>query len=88
MRQQGDEPLGQVAEVAADGMQQVSTFLRQTEVPGLVREAESFARRQPALLLGGGFVLAFLVTRFVRSSGSQGAMASQPSAGMSGGEKG
>jgi hypothetical protein len=36
-----------------------------------VSEAEDFARRQPALFLGGAFALGLLGARFLKSSGQQ-----------------
>ncbi len=54
-------------DVAADQLQQISGYLRQHDVKQLVREVESFARREPLLFTGGAFVLGLMGARFLKS---------------------
>ncbi|HEX5828912.1 MAG TPA: hypothetical protein VFY23_15415 [Candidatus Limnocylindrales bacterium] len=56
------------ADTAAQQVDKVGDFLRQTDFPGLVREAEGFARRQPAVFLGGAMALGILASRFLKAS--------------------
>jgi hypothetical protein len=53
---------------AADGLQRLTTYLRDNDTRALVSEIESFGRRQPALLIGGAFLLGLAGARFLKSS--------------------
>lgn len=68
-RDQDQQPFGQVAESAADMVDRFSGFLSERDIHQLIGEAESFARRQPALFIGGAFALGLLAARFLKSSG-------------------
>jgi hypothetical protein len=57
---------------AADQVERFADYLRSTNVSQMVNKAEQFARRQPALFLGGAFVLGLLGARFLKSSGQAG----------------
>ena len=62
---------------AADGLDRLTNYLRHNDTKALVNELENIGRRQPALLLGGAFLLGLAGARFLKSS-----MASQvPAAG-------
>src|SRR5262249_48746129 len=62
---------------AAEQIERFSRYLRETDIDDLLYEAQHIARRQPALFLGGAFVLGVLGARFLKST--------SPSAGMSDG---
>jgi hypothetical protein len=53
---------------AADQVERLSGYLRSTNVNQMVNQVEQFARRQPALFLGGAFVLGLIGARFLKSS--------------------
>ncbi len=53
---------------AADGLERFTNYLRQNDTKALVREVENFGRRQPALLIGGAFLLGLAGARFLKSS--------------------
>ncbi len=53
---------------AGNQIRRASDYLRNTNTDDLVRNAEDFARRQPAVFLGGAFALGFLAARLVKSS--------------------
>jgi hypothetical protein len=55
---------------AARQIEQVAGYLDRRDVRGLVRDAEGYARREPALFLGGAVALGLLTARFLRSSGA------------------
>jgi hypothetical protein len=62
---------GQYVEQAAQRLQGLSDFLQNTEVDEIIDRVESTARRQPALFLGGAFMLGLLGARFLKSSRRQ-----------------
>ena len=49
-------------------IRRASDYLRNTGTDDLVRDAENFARRQPAALIGGALALGFLAARLIKSS--------------------
>lgn len=53
---------------AADGLDRLTDYIRQNDTRALVHEIASFGRRQPALLLGGAFLLGLAGARFLKSS--------------------
>jgi hypothetical protein len=48
--------------------QGLSDYLKNANAGDLLRDAESLARRQPALFLGGAFALGLIAARFLKSS--------------------
>lgn len=76
LRKQDQRSMGQYADKAADGVDRVSNYLRDTDVDEMTEEVRYFARRSPAIFLGGAAALGFLVTRFLKSS-SQGTTGSE-----------
>jgi uncharacterized protein YukE len=78
IRQSGDQmrdqqpQIASFADTAAQQVDKASEFFRQTDFQGLVREAESFARRQPAVFLGGAFALGLVASRFLKASPQDG----------------
>jgi ElaB/YqjD/DUF883 family membrane-anchored ribosome-binding protein len=55
-------------ERAGNQIRRASDYLRNTNTDEIVRNAENFARRQPAVFLGGAFVLGLLAARLVKST--------------------
>ncbi len=55
-------------EVAADKVEAASEYLQDRNFGQIVRDIESFARREPALFLGGAFVAGLIGGRFLKSS--------------------
>jgi len=66
-----DSPIADYAERAAFYLDRFSTYLQQRDLRSLVTEVEHFARRQPALYVGGGLLLGLLGARFLKSSSSE-----------------
>jgi hypothetical protein len=58
----------QAAERAAEGLERLSGTLRSKDLDTMVRDVESFARRQPMLFLGAAVGAGFLAIRFLKSS--------------------
>lgn len=54
---------------AADQVERIGDFLKTANLRDITDGVESFARREPALFLGGAFALGILGARFLKSSG-------------------
>jgi len=59
------EPLGQASGVLGG----LAGYLRESDLDSLLSDVERFARRQPAVFLGGCFALGFILARVVKTSG-------------------
>lgn len=64
--------VAQYVEQAADRIEQFSSRLRERDLNELMRDAEQFARRQPAVFIGAAFMVGVLAARFLKSSGTHG----------------
>jgi len=62
----------------ADRVEQTAQYLRTRDVRGIVNDAENYARRSPAVFLGGAFLLGIAVSRFLKSSRPPDAFANMP----------
>ena len=62
----------------ADQVEQVSSYLDRKEVGELLHDVEYFARRNPALFIGGAFALGLLGARFLKSSSPNQALIPSP----------
>jgi hypothetical protein len=60
-------------ERAADQVEQFAGYLGDRDLRSIARDAEAFARREPALFLGGAFALGVVAARFLKSSSQSGA---------------
>jgi len=60
--------VGDYGEKAADSLERLSTYVRDKDPKQLLDDVQNFGRRQPALLLGGAFLLGFAGARLIRSS--------------------
>lgn len=59
---------GDLVSQAAERVDHVARYLERTDVSDLVRRSEDWARRNPAMFLGGAFVLGVLGARFLKAS--------------------
>jgi hypothetical protein len=71
LRERKQEGIGRFVDQTADRVQRVSNYLQNTDVSEMVDRTEGFARRRPALFLGGAFALGLLGARFLKSSRRQ-----------------
>lgn len=69
---QDQQKIAQYGNRIADQIDQVSSYLNNHGVEDVLADAENLARRQPALFLGGAFMLGLVVGRFLRSSNQPG----------------
>jgi len=56
-------------ERAAGQVEHFAGYLSKRDIRGLAQDTEQFARREPALFLGGAFALGLFAARFLKSSG-------------------
>lgn len=54
---------------AAGQVEHFAGYLSKRDIRGLAQDTEQFARREPALFLGGAFALGIFAARFLKSSG-------------------
>ncbi|HSK77056.1 MAG TPA: hypothetical protein VLQ45_11400 [Thermoanaerobaculia bacterium] len=59
---------GRYADQAAQQMDKLSTYLRDNDLRGFVRDTETMARRRPELFLGGTFLAGLMLARFLKAS--------------------
>ena len=60
--------VGDYGEKAANGLERLGNYIREQDPKQLLNDVQNFGRRQPALLLGGAFLLGFAGARLIRSS--------------------
>ena len=72
LRQQDEESLPRYIETAAEKLDSLSGYLRGRELQDVAADVENFARREPALFVGGAFALGLIGGRFLKSSRSAG----------------
>ncbi len=65
------DTIAQYVDQAAAQLERFSTTLREKNVSELLDEAQRFARRNPALFIGGAFAVGLMSARFFKSSGDQ-----------------
>lgn len=68
LRQGEGSGLGTYADSAAEQIDKVAGYLREKDLTGLTRDAETFARRHPEVFLGGAFLAGIFAARFLKSS--------------------
>ncbi|NUT15474.1 MAG: hypothetical protein HOQ33_13340 [Cupriavidus sp.] len=64
----GDDPLLGLTGSAADGLDRLSSALRNKDVGVMMRDMESFARAQPVAFFGLALAAGFLAVRFMKAS--------------------
>lgn len=68
----GDQPqIASIADQAASRVEGISEYLRDRDFNDVVRDAESYARREPLLFLGAAFAVGFIAARFLKASAPQ-----------------
>jgi len=72
LNNEGDGPIARFAaqygDKAADGLDRVARYLREQDPKRLLNDVQNFGRRQPALMIGGAFLLGFAGARIIKSS--------------------
>ena len=68
LRDQQHDTIAGYVEQAADQLDRVARQLRDKDLGELMRDAQSLARRQPAVFIGSAFALGLIGARFIKSS--------------------
>jgi len=68
LRSQDQDRLAGYIDQAAEQLDRATGYLRNSDMRQIVRDVESFARREPTLFIGGAFALGLLGARFLKSS--------------------
>jgi hypothetical protein len=78
LRQEGNERPAQVAEQAASRLEGLGGYLERTDGEKLLRDVESFGRRQPWAIAGLGLVAGLAASRFMKASSERRYQSSMP----------
>jgi hypothetical protein len=62
------EPLGRYAVSAAGRVDGFARYIREADFERLAGDAEAFARRHPAVFIGGAFMAGLVLARFLKST--------------------
>jgi len=72
LNNEGQGPIARMAaqygDKAADGLDRVARYLHEQDPKRLLNDVQSFGRRQPALFIGGAFLLGLAGARIIKSS--------------------
>lgn len=72
LNSEGQGPIARFAaqygDKAANGLDRFANYLRQQDPKRLLDDVQNFGRRQPALLIGGAFLLGFAGARLIKTS--------------------
>jgi hypothetical protein len=72
LNNEGNGPIARFAaqygDKAANGLDRMARYLREQDPKRLLNDVQNFGRRQPALLIGGAFLLGFAGARLIKSS--------------------
>jgi len=67
-----NEVLASYVDMASDQMKAFADQIRQRGVTDMMDDVAQFARRRPALFIGGAFLVGLGIARFLKSSGERG----------------
>ena len=68
LRKQGKEKPADLAEQAAERVERLGGYLKESDADRILRDVEDFGRRQPWAIAAGGLALGFLASRFLKAS--------------------
>jgi hypothetical protein len=68
LKNEEQQELSRYVEMIGDRVSRVASYLRTHGTEDLTHDVERFARRQPAIFIGGAFAIGFLAARFLKSS--------------------
>ena len=67
-----NETLASYVDLAGDQMRRLADHIRERGVADMLDDVHAFARRRPALFIGGAFVVGLGLARFLKSSADRG----------------
>jgi ElaB/YqjD/DUF883 family membrane-anchored ribosome-binding protein len=68
LRMQNQEPVANMTDNLAQRIEGVANYFDQRDIGSLISEAESYARQNPIVVVGGAFLLGVAAARFLKSS--------------------
>jgi hypothetical protein len=71
LRKQGKDGPARVADQAAERIEQIGSWLRDSDSDRILGDIEDFGRRQPWAFALGGLALGFAASRFLKASSAQ-----------------
>jgi ElaB/YqjD/DUF883 family membrane-anchored ribosome-binding protein len=71
LREQGKDKPARVAEQAADRIERVGRYLKESDPDRILSDVEDFARQRPWVVVAGGAALGFMASRFLKASQSE-----------------
>ena len=71
LRQEGKDGPAKLMDQVAERGERLGSYLTDSNGDRILRDVESFARRQPWLFVGGSAVLGFFASRFLKASSSR-----------------
>jgi hypothetical protein len=78
-----NEALASYVDMASDQLRRFADQIRQKGVADMMDDVHSFARRRPALFIGGAFLVGLGIARFLKSSADRDAYESEFNTGFS-----
>ena len=72
LHDQNSEALARYVDTAAESLDGVARYVEESDLTDLAREVEQFARRRPALIVGGVFLAGLALGRFVKAGQTTG----------------
>ncbi|HEX8205390.1 MAG TPA: hypothetical protein VF587_04965, partial [Solirubrobacteraceae bacterium] len=82
LREQGKDKPAQYAEQAADKVESLGGYLRDSDADRILSDVEDFARRQPWAVIAGGLALGFAASRFLKASSNERYYSRSPQYGL------
>jgi hypothetical protein len=71
LRKQGKDQPAKLAQQAADRVERVGGYLKDSDADRILSDVEDFGRSKPWAIALGGFALGFAASRFLKASSSQ-----------------
>jgi len=81
LRNQGKETPAKLADQAADRVEQIGGYLRDSDADRILNDIEDFGRRQPLAVAAAGLALGFAASRFLKASSTERYHTTQRSSG-------
>ena len=69
-----NETLASYVDTASDQLKRFADNIRQHGIADMLDDVHAFARRRPALFIGGAFLIGLGIARFLKASSDRGAM--------------
>jgi hypothetical protein len=68
LHEEGDHNIADYADLAVERIDQMTRYIRERDLGGLVDDAEHATRRRPELVYGGMFIAGLALSRFLKAS--------------------